>query len=138
MKKFLIIASVLFLLLAFNAQKTYACSCIPPAPVEESLKKSTAVFSAEVISITENEAKFIKTVKLKLKKSWKGKLAKTLTITTGLNSAMCGYEFVKGKTYLIYANGKNTKTLSASLCSRTGELVGNKDVVVLDGLKKKP
>jgi hypothetical protein len=137
MKKFLIIASFLFL--TFYAEKTYACSCLAPDPnksleqqVKEAYDNSTAVFSAKVISISENSAKFSKTVKLKLTKSWKGKLSKSFTITTAMDSAMCGYYFEAGKTYLIYANGKNAKSLSTNLCSRTAVIGLTKDVAVLD------
>lgn len=68
-------------------------------------------------------------------KSWKGNLAKTFTITTKLNQGNCGYEFVKGKTYLIYANGEDNKTLSTNICTRTAELASNKDVEILDKIK---
>lgn len=141
MKKFLIITSFLFVM--FYAEKTYACSCIPADPektleqqVGEAYKNSSAVFSAKVLSISENSAKYSKIVKLKLTKSWKGKLSKSFTITTAMDSAMCGYNFEIGKTYLIYAYGKNAKNLSTNLCSRTAQIAVTKDVAALDKLKK--
>jgi hypothetical protein len=142
MKKFLIIASFLFVI--FYAEKTYACSCLAPDPnqsleqqVTEAYENSTAVFSAKVLSISENSAEYSKTIKLKLTKSWKGKFGKSITVTTAMDSAMCGYNFEIGKTYLIYANGKDVKNLSAGLCSRTAQLKANEDVKVLHKLKKK-
>ena len=142
MKKVLIITSILVLI--FYAEKTYACSCLAPDPnitldqqVKESLDNSTAVFSAKVLSVSEDKTTSSKKVKLLLVKSWKGKLTKSVVITTGMDSAMWGYNFEKGKTYLIYANGKNTKSLSTTICSRTSEIPINKDIEVLDKLKKK-
>lgn len=141
MKKFLIITSFLFVM--FYAEKTYACSCVAPDPnkslqeqVAESYKNSTAVFSAKVLSISENPAKYIKTVTLRLTKSWKGKLSKSFTITTAMDSAMCGYEFTVGKIFLIYAYGK-PNDLGTGICSRTAVSKDNKDIALLNKLKKK-
>lgn len=140
MKKFLVIISFLFL--TFYAEKTYACSCLAPDPnkslnqqVKEAYKNSSAVFSAKVLSISENPAKYSKTVTLRLTKSWKGKLSKSFTITTAMDSAMCGYEFTVGKIFLIYAYGK-PKDLGTGICSRTALLKNNEDISFLNKLKK--
>lgn len=142
MKKFLIITSFLFL--TFYAEKTYACSCLAPDPnkslqeqVGEAYKNSSAVFSAKVLSVSETSQGENKKVKLRLTKTWKGKLSKSITITTAMDSAMCGYNFEAGKTYLIYAYGKNSKSLSTNICSRTSEITVTKDVAALDKFKKK-
>ena len=138
MKKFSIIASFLFLIL--YAEKTYACSCIPADPektleqqVGEAYENSSAVFSAKVLAISGSG--YNKKVKLKLTKTWKGKLDKSITLTTAMDSAMCGYRFEAGKTYLIYARGD--KNLTTNLCTRTAEAVSNKDIAILDKMKKK-
>ena len=136
MKKFLIVTPIIFFLLLVNAENSYACDCKGSGSVENSLFYSKAVFSAQVVKITKNRSKFIKIIKLKLKVSWKGSLAKIFTITTELDEGSCGYEFVKGKTYLIYANGENNKAFSTNICTRTAELASNKDVEILDKLKK--
>lgn len=134
MKKFLVIISFLFLI--FSAEKTYACSCVPPETAEQSFQTSRAIFSAKVLSITENKSKYIKVIKLKLKESWKGNLLKTFTITTAFSGGMCGYTFKVGREYLIYANGKDSKSLSTTNCTRTAILTSNKDVEILDKLRK--
>jgi hypothetical protein len=142
MKKFLLLAPILLLLL--SAEYALACSCVAPDPdktleqqVAEAYQEAGAVFSAKVLSVTKLPAEGKTKVKVKLVKSWKGKLTKTLTIITGLDSAGCGYEFEKGKTYLIYAYRDEDKKLNTNLCLRTAGITSNQDVAVLDKLKKK-
>jgi hypothetical protein len=142
MKKFLMIAS--FLVLVFYAEKAYACSCIAPDPnksteqqVAEGYQKSDAVLKAKVLSVSTDRKTFKKNVKLLLIKSWKGKFAKTVIITTNLSSAACGFDFEAGKKYIIYAYRDSNKKLSTNLCSRTAEIVLNNDSSILDKLKKK-
>lgn len=142
MKKFLIITS--FLVLMFYAEKTYACSCLAPDPdksteqqVAEWYQKSDAVLTAKVLSVSTDKKTFKKNVKLLLIKSWKGKFAKTVTITTNSSSAACGFNFETGKKYIIYAYRDSSKKLSTNLCTRTAEINLNNDSSILDKLKKK-
>jgi hypothetical protein len=142
MKNILIIAA--FLVLSFYAEKTYAFSCIETplnTPIEtqvtESLNKSSAVFTAKVLSASVNKKTFKKDVKLLLIKSWKGKRTKTVIITTASNSAACGFNFEVGQKYIIYAYRDSNKKLSTNLCTRTAALGLNNDAEILDKLKKK-
>jgi hypothetical protein len=144
MKKILFTAPILFLLLAGNAQDAWACSCIANDPnksleqtIKEAVADSSAVFTARVLSSTPVPAEGNKIVKLRLVKSWKGKLTKTITLTTGIGGGGdCGYSFETGKTYLVYAYRDENKRLATNICNRTGEALANKDIAVLNKTKK--
>ncbi len=121
MKKFLLILPILLFLL--SVENALACSCVAPDPnktleqqVTEAYTDSSAVFSAKVLSVVKFSKEGKLKVKVRLVKSWKGKLTKTLTVMTGLDSAMCGYYFEKGKTYLIYAYRDEDKKLNTNIC----------------------
>ncbi len=142
MRKILFTFAVLLLLVSIK--NVLACSCVRSDPsktltqlVSEAYKDSKAVFSAKVLSMTEDPEKGEFRVKLRLIKSWKGKLIKTLTLITGLGGGDCGYFFEVGKTYLIYAYRDEDKKLTTNICSRTAGISLTKDVAVLNKLKKR-
>jgi hypothetical protein len=109
----------------------------PVKPVEGAYKQNSAIFSGKVISIKKT-GNFWNTVKIRVGKSWKGNLSKTITISTASAGSMCGYKFVTGKSFLIYANGNDPNELAVSLCSRTALLSESKeDVETLNDLLMK-
>ena len=139
---------VLFILFAvvllIGVENAFACSCLAPDPskslkeqVKEAYQGSSAVFTAKVISVTENKSEYRNVIKLRLTRAWKGKLTKTITLTTGINSAMCGYNFVIGKNYLVYAFSNESNKISTGLCSRTSLSAKNADIAVLNQIKRK-
>ena len=135
------------LLAAFSAR---ACSCLPPPPPKEALANATAVFSGMVESVKRSSEKYTYDgkeriherfkVTVRVAESWKGTNTATLVIYTDLDGAMCGYNFVKGSSYLIYAHGGGVsgKDLLVSLCSRTRPLSGAKEDLQAFGTGKKP
>lgn len=141
MKKFLVIISFLFLI--FSAEKTYACSCVylPNIPLETQVtdfyKGSSAVFSAKVIEVNQLPNVYNVSVKLKVSKSWKGVNSKEIILTTGRGGGDCGYRFEVGEKYLIYAYAGENNILGTGICSRTALVEGNKDIKILNKLKKK-
>jgi hypothetical protein len=112
------------LILAFAtstyASDTSACSCVKLSP-SEGLTSSHAVFTGEVIDIEKNTAtKFGGLeVTLRVKKVWKGDPQEEIKVHTAASSAACGYSFVKGTTYLVYATRDEADPMRVSLCSRT-------------------
>lgn len=144
MKKVFVVVPLLLVWLILGAENTLACSCIAPDPdksltqqVRDAVKDSDIVFSARVLSITELPEEGHNKIKLRLTKTWKGRLTRTVTVTTGLGSGDCGYRFEKGKTYLIYAYRSEKKRFSTNSCSRTAAVGSNKDLDVLKRLMKK-
>jgi hypothetical protein len=142
MKKAIYISLALAIFVLASAKSSYACSCIAsPAPVKEQIRGAfsyaDAVFSGEVVEIKESPAeKDTLLVKFKVAKSWKGNDQPELTIKTARDSAMCGYNFMVGQKYLVYASGAGD-ALSTNNCSRTTTLGSKDDTKYLDKLKRK-
>jgi hypothetical protein len=62
-------------------------------------------------------------VQFKVERIWKGISGTTVFVTTSLGEASCGFPFIRGTKYLVYASArKGQKNLSAILCSRTRPL----------------
>jgi len=96
-----------------------SCSCVPPPPPSEEFENSDAVFVATVTSFKRAE-EYSRVAKFRLLKLWKGK--KVGEIFTSLNSALCGFDFVVGKTYVIYAFVNENGELHTNICTRTASL----------------
>ncbi|MFQ5639821.1 MAG: hypothetical protein ACE5IR_17720, partial [bacterium] len=92
--------------------------CIPPPPPSEAFENADAVLMGRVTSF-QREGKFSRVAKLTLLKLWKGERAIADEIFTGLNSASCGFDFVVGKTYVIYASKDEEGKLHTNICTRT-------------------
>lgn len=103
--------------------EAFACSCMKLTPAE-GLSSSHAVFSGEVIRIEKNETtKFGGLeVTLRVHEVWKGAPDEEVKVHTAGTSAACGYPFVLGKQYLVYAVRDEADPLRVSLCSRTALL----------------
>ena len=139
MKKILFIAVLSFMFLFASAADSFACSCrISPEPIKKQVKdaytESSAVFSGEVLEITQKD-EWTVAVRIKVGKSWKGGFSQEIIINTSKESSMCGYAFRVGKKYLVYAYGTK-KDLSTTNCSRTTVFPGTQDIKFLDRLKK--
>jgi hypothetical protein len=87
----------------------------------EGLSSSHAVFTGEVTQITANDTTPFGglEVTLRVKKVWKGAPDEEVKVHTAGTSAACGFPFVVGKTYLVYAIRDEADPLRVSLCSRT-------------------
>ncbi|WP_246942875.1 hypothetical protein [Bacillus pinisoli] len=138
-----IILSTLVLLFALvfltNPVPAYACSCIPSLPVKEELKSVQSVFSGEVLSIETDPSPDYKPNKVTFKVSeiWKGENKSEITIYTARDSEACGFEFMQGVSYLVYAT-ENGGKLRTGICSLTKDLSqASADLVVL-GEGKQP
>jgi len=105
-------------------------------PVEAAYEGNSVIFSGKVISSVKS-GDWNRKITVRVQNSWKGKLPKTVTISTNAATSMCGYPFSKGKSYLIYADGKKASDLSVTLCTRT-TLLSNavEDIEELDKLRE--
>ena len=109
----------LILLIALVAGLANACSCIPPGTPLEEMEKSDAVFSGKVVTIGQDANGYV--VTFEVERAWKGVSAPTVRVRTAMDSAACGFPFVRGEKYLVYAYDSEG-SLSAGLCSRTATL----------------
>lgn len=111
---------------ASGIPQAHACSCMMPGSPAEAFADTDAVFSGTVTRSIDDEEAYRTEVQFKVSTQWKGidlSESSTVTVHTGLNSAACGVEFMKGEEYLVYAyQDEETGELGASLCSRTTAL----------------
>ncbi len=116
---------VLLLLLAVllglaQAQQAKACSCIRQTP-EEGFATADAVFSGTIAEVKPNpdseRGGFLVTIEVL--EAWKGVTEPIVKVSTAANSAICGYAFQVGRSYLVYASRDGSRPLRVSLCSRT-------------------
>ena len=110
---------ILSAILLFPQNELRACSCVPPPPPAEEFERSDAVFMATVTSF-KRAGEYRRVAKFRLLKLWKGK--KVGEIFTSSNSGLCGFDFVVGETYVIYAFLDTNGELITNICTRTTSL----------------
>lgn len=117
---------------------TSACSCAYLPSVEDEFERSKAVFSGKVVDIKERRSLkgyTTKSVLFEVTNTWKGVEQSQIIITTGQGGGDCGYNFIKGKEYLVYANESimyGAKSLVSTMCNRTNLLnASQEDLEVL-------
>jgi MYXO-CTERM domain-containing protein len=90
---------------------------------------SHAIFAGEVTEIEPNKATRFGglEITLRVKRMWKGDPEQEIKVHTAGSSAACGYTFVKGETYLVYALRDDADPMRVSLCSRTALVKKAKD-----------
>ncbi len=137
-----IIFSILFLVFLFaaTASENFACSCelqkeiSIEKQVRQAYVNSSAVFVGEVVEVIIKPDVYSVKVRFKIEKSWNKNNLKEIIISTGKGGGDCGYEFVVGKRYLVYAYGDDK--LNTNICTRTDLAEENKDIAVLNKIKK--
>jgi len=102
-----------------------ACSCVPPSQ-KEAFEHADAVFLGTVekfydLYVVEGWA--ASTATIRVKTIWKGAKQPIIQVSTNSDEGMCGYPFVEGSEYLVYATRPREETspdaLWTWLCSRT-------------------
>lgn len=118
-----ILALVALWLLA-SEEPSQACSCASPGSPSESLADATEVFQGVVTSIDAYErgdgtwgSADPVTVEFDVNTVWKGRVSRSITITTVRDDVSCGFEFDWGAEYVVYSYKGST-----GLCSRTHEV----------------
>ena len=127
---------VLVVLSAIAFSEAQACTCAVgdgPACQETWRKSVDAVFLGRVenIELTHGRPIFasdamsmtmmggLLRVTIAVEEAYRGSSEKTLQVYTAASSAACGYEFQKGRSYLIFASMTKDSRLTVSLCSAT-------------------
>jgi hypothetical protein len=119
--RFLVATIVGGSILGYLAPAAQACKCAPPLSVSQSIKRSTMVFRGKVLAVAtlKNDKGYnYRQVKFVLKRVWKGPTQPYVSLTTGIGDGDCGYDFVKGQEYLVYAMG-NIQDMTNKNCGRT-------------------
>jgi len=126
-----LLGSMLSMVLAMNLVQ--ACSCSYPGTPTQAAARADAVFSGRVANIfgpyVESSSADPVRVQFEVSKVWKGNVSTEVTVVTALSSVSCGYEFEKGKVYIVYAYVDDSDFVShdkgeliTSVCTRTKPL----------------
>jgi hypothetical protein len=110
---------------------TLSCTCPPIGTIEEEFNKANSVFLGAVLDIkTQNNQN---SVTFYILDGWKGVNGDQVNVVTAENSAACGFNFEKDKTYVVY--GSKNGQINVTICSRTATLSDSlKDIEELDKL----
>ncbi len=104
------------------AAQSHACSCAHPDPPLEALAASDAVFTGRVVAIDGDESYAYRLrVSFAVQACWKGAETSTVLVFTADNDAACGFPFLLGGEYIVYASHAND-ALHTNLCTRTRPL----------------
>src|SRR3989304_3549256 len=105
-----IIATVVCILA--GGPRVQACSCVESGPPGEASGKVGTVFVGQVVSSTRFadppslEPVFTQTgfrIRLKVTEAFRGDVGTEMVVRTSEGGGSCGYPFVMGRTYLVYA-----------------------------------
>ena len=102
-----------------SPQSAQACSCAPLPSPTEALAEAIAVFSGQVTDIQPSQGRL--DITFTVDQQWKGEGEETIVVQTPTSTAMCGYGFEVGESYLVYAR-EHRGRLQTNQCSRTALL----------------
>lgn len=111
-------------ILGAGVPEAEGCSCLRQGPPCEDYWTAAAIFRGRVDSIAseasppEAPVRF-RTVRFTVLESFKGTSGTAVAVTTAVGGATCGYRFMKGREYLVYASVEPGGALTTSVCTRT-------------------
>ena len=135
--KKLFILLIFIALIAIFSNFVSACSCAGGRTLQQEFGDADAVFLGTVKGIQQPiGSDFFGgqiTANFDVQKSWKGIDSRSINITTGVSEAGCGYSFVQGQDFLVFAYN-NEGELSTGICSGTHEVsnaITDEDIIAL-------
>jgi hypothetical protein len=113
--------------LAFRAEPTAGlcratCSCAWQRDIAKARDLATAVMEGVALDstfgapVTDSAQGFVK-VRLVVGQVWKGELPDTVGVVTRDPGSACGFRFVQGERYLVFAHRTLSGELEVSMCS---------------------
>jgi len=146
--RLLYLCATVFAMLLCAPVAVLACSCAPERPTCEAFGSSRAVFVGKVVGAKEqreekNEDGTTTTYQVgeiyfSVEQSFLGVKSARIVIHSGTGGADCGYWFLKGKRYLVYAYGDSMDSLGTNICTRTKPLeTAEKDLDFLRTMPRK-
>ena len=113
-----------------RSQPVDACECVVPHRAHDAIDESDAVFTGvvervEVVGSPSTEGDPYgkpltyagQEATIRVRMVWKGIAEPVVTVTTPFDEAQCGYDFLAGKEYLVYATRQDRLTTTS--CTRT-------------------
>lgn len=137
-------------LLLLSAARAEACTCGGPGAPCEAFGGAAAVFVGTVTGITNRPREVLpegeevgrgpRTVRFSVREAFSGVEGAEVEVSTGLGGGDCGFNFVQGSTYLVYAYGSaGGRRLGTGICTRTRPAFGaSEDLEYLRGLAGAP
>ena len=131
---------IFIFIFSFFVSSLKACTCGFEPSVEESLKGDVAIFFGEVVAKREYPELRHEVIKeyeyeFKLDKAWVGVSDRYVRILTPQGGGACGYVFLQGQKYLVYAV-KDRGLWATNICTRTcHEYQSEDDQSVLNQLR---
>ena len=114
--------------LATTQARLFACDCISPATPCVSAQNAQAVFVGKVVEIVvvnlergQSSPPASRRVSFSVTETFRGSAKDAVAVYTGSGGGDCGYDFKKGKSYLVYAHQAISGELVTSICARTRE-----------------
>lgn len=101
-----------------DVSRARACSCMAVS-FEDQLERASVVFEGRVEADRVEGMRRI--VRFRVTQAWRGVSSEVVEVHTARDSAACGFNFVFGEHYLVYATG-STGAPEVSLCSRTARM----------------
>jgi hypothetical protein len=116
--------------LLVSASTVRACSCVPERPVCEAFGSVSAVFVGKVVGSAQQKTELgadgtiatfdVGKIYFAVEEAFSGVQGqKSVTIHSGTGGGDCGYWFVRGERYLVYAYGNPKDGLGTGICTRT-------------------
>ena len=110
-----------------------ACSCVGPVPACQATWQASAVFVATVTQIEDlqpdSDRPFdARRVRMRVSEEFRGNVGGETDVFTGRGGGDCGFAFVQGHQYLVYAyRVQGRDAFSTGICSRTRDLADATD-----------
>lgn len=95
----------------------FGCTCAQPVSVSEALARADAVFLGLVERFELKDHHRVAT--FRVRRVWKGPEEARMRVTTGGGDADCGFHFIAGLEYLVFAHEDASGTLITTICTRT-------------------
>ena len=145
-------AFALFFILFCNY--SFGCSCIGKFKIRNEIAKHELIFSGKVLSKNEFPVEdSLSGIKLwnveyefEVKYIYKGEIVTDkVKVITGLGNGDCGFNFVLGKTYIVYSDfddelisgEKRLRFVTTDICTRTQEYSAKEDKKIRRIVKRK-
>jgi hypothetical protein len=102
----------------------FPCSCAEVPTVAQALESSESVFRGFVLAIEPDSGnpEHVR-VTFAVNGYWKGPVKETYTVLTYGNTAGCGYGFLVGTEFLVYADASDLGEPGTGLCTRNNPIV---------------
>lgn len=98
-----------------------ACSCTGEVSFNQAVAFSHEIYLGTVVDVRSAapEYPYMVRARIAVTQYWKGAPGDTASVLTGEDSGVCGFDFVPGEEYLVYAQPYTFDDLFTHSCSRT-------------------